>query len=259
MKSDEYDEDEAEVSHTTTSTSDETESTSMSETDSEEQRASWREYKENLKKLFYLFAGSDNHTKKKGVYVAKSELKEFLEIVEIAKYWPVEEVFKSMDTAEVDGRIQLEEFIEYFCDERVNPKASDLKKHIEKQVSWKLLLNAMQLFEKLDKDKSNKLEYGEFQNFGKMLNLNEAETERLWRTIDSDDNGQITIVELFKWFKKRLEKKQMANKKDKGNARDFSRSHSSFFDDEESDTESAQSSTKDNDANDNDANENDED
>ena len=44
-----------------------------------------------------------------------------------------------------------------------------------------------------------------------MLNLNEQETDVLWHVIDSDDNGYITIVELFEWFKQRLEVKQASN------------------------------------------------
>merc|ERR1712228_623780 len=66
----------------------------------------------------------------------------------------------------------------------------------------------------------------EFKTFAQMLYLDENEVEVLWRTIDADNSGQITIVELFEWFISRLEAAK--NKKKKSDSTEFSRSHSTY-------------------------------
>eukprot|EP01083_Nonionella_stella_P225419 801423_1 len=101
------------------------ETESVSSVDSEAQRASCAEYRENLKRLFCLFAGYTRCTTKKGIYMAHNEVKRFLDIVEITKYWSVDQVFKEMNI--VGRKITLNEFIEYFCDYERNPKANDMK------------------------------------------------------------------------------------------------------------------------------------
>eukprot|EP01083_Nonionella_stella_P012130 34436_1 len=207
----------------------EEESESVSSVDSEALRASWAEYRDNLSRLFYLFAGYQRWSKKKGIYMSRNEVKRFLEIVEITKYWSVDQVFEVMDNDIVDRKITLNEFVEYFCDCEMNPKASCLKAHIERQVSWTLLIKALRIFDKLDVDRSGQLEYDEFKQFGIMLKLNGTETEILWKTIDKDESGQITIVELFEWFKERLEAARQSRKpKDESDPGEFSQSHSSF-------------------------------
>ena len=110
---------------------------------------------------------------------------------------------------------------------------NNMKRHVEKQVSWTLLLKASNIFDKVDTNRSGQMEYDEFKQFGMMLHLNEKETETLWHTIDTDNSGQITIVKLFDWFKKRLEAAQSKNKT-KSEPAEFSRSHSSFFSDDDS-------------------------
>ena len=80
-----------------------------------------------------------------------------------------------------------------------------------------------------------------------MLNLNDKETDILWHNIDTNNNGVITIVELFEWFKQRLEAAEaqrnnvVNQKKRKSEPREFSGTHSSFYDDFSTDTESATS------------------
>ena len=51
---------------------------------------------------------------------------------------------------------------------------------------------------------TGKLEYGEFRKFGDIIGLNDEETEILWDTMDTDNNGAIDIIELFEWFRLRL-------------------------------------------------------
>lgn len=217
-------------------------STSTTPMDSEDREASWNEYRHNLRDMFYCFAGrSSNYARKKGLYMSKAEVRRFLEIVHIADYWSVDEVFAAMDSAEVDGKVKVEEFVEYFCDSNVNPKVHDLKEHIEKQSSWKLLLKALQIIDEVDTDKSGTLEYDEFKLFAHKLDLDDKETEVLWNTIDTDNSGQITIFELFDWFKRRLEAHRQ-NVAQQTAPNEFSQSHSSFDHDDSTTTQSAATS-----------------
>ena len=56
----------------------------------------------------------------------------------------------------------------------------------------------------MDADRSGKLEYGEFTQFGTLIGLNEEETELLWNSMDVNNSGSIDITELFEWFRLRL-------------------------------------------------------
>ena len=119
-----------------------------------------------------------------------------------------------------------------------------MKEHIEKQSSWKLLLKALQIINDVDTDKSGTLEYDEFKLFAQRLDLDEKETEVLWNTIDTDNSGQITIFELFDWFKRRLEAhKQQNEPPPQAEPNEFSHSHSSFDRDDSTTTQSAATST----------------
>eukprot|EP01084_Bolivina_argentea_P213199 362171_1 len=166
---------------------------------------SWTEYRENLIKLFYCFAGLEPWSKKRGIYMSQIELKSFLDIIDgFTQYFTVDEVFLKMDSDISDSKITLNEFIEYFCDKQVNPKINDIKKYIQTQISWQILLKTLNIFEQFDINKSKQLEYNQFNQFGQTLNLTAKETELLWHTIDIDNNGQISIIELFQWLKQRI-------------------------------------------------------
>eukprot|EP01084_Bolivina_argentea_P049309 90703_1 len=227
---------------TSTTYSDSSEGSSYSTSssiDSEYERNSWVEYKKKLQRLFHCFAGMS---------MSLDELKRFLDIVEITKYCAVDDVLLQMSINISDNKITLHEFIEYFCDEQRNPKAKGMKKYIEKQVSWQLLLKALNIFDKVDVDHSGQIEYNEFKQFGQMLNLNDKETETLWHAIDTDNSGYISVVDLFEWLKKRLEtaQKKKAQREKQTNTREFSRSHSSFYDDESTTEFASEKSINDN-------------
>eukprot|EP01084_Bolivina_argentea_P309257 534929_1 len=212
--------------------------------DSEVERKSWEIYKGNLRKLFSYFAGYQRWNKQKGVYMSRNEVRRFLDIIELTDYWSADNVFKKMDIDDT-RKVKLDEFIQYFCDQQFNEKAADLKKYIQKQASWQLLLKSMDIFEKVDTNHSGQLNRKEFSKFGEMLNLDEKETDALWKTIDSDKSGQVTIVEMFEWFKKRLE--QAKQRKKHGNNDDSSSqftSHESFTieDDDDDDSQSGSNS-----------------
>merc|ERR1712154_358307 len=140
--------------------------------------------------------------KKKGLYMKKNELQIFLEIVNIEN--PAEEVLKLIDTDIEDGKLTLNEWMDYFVDQSINPSIFELKQHIESQVTWSLLCKVLKIFEMTDKDKTGKLEYGEFREFGDRIGLNEKETELLWKSMDVDNSGSIDVIELFEWFRLRL-------------------------------------------------------
>ena len=110
-----------------------------------------------------------------------------------------------IDSVDVeDGKVTLNEWMDYFTSKEVNPSIFIIKHHIEEQVTWKLLCKALKIFEQIDDDHTGKLEYGEFRKFGDIIGLNDEETESLWYTMDTDNNGAIDIVELFEWFRLKL-------------------------------------------------------
>ena len=202
--------------------------------DHEKEAESWSEYKTILQKLFSYFAGHEQSAEIKGVYMTRNEVKRFLDIIEITRYWNVDKVYKIMHI-KGDGKVTMNEFVAYFVDKDLNKKAEDVKKYIERHVSWGLLKKAMDIFDIVDKDGSGHLDYDEFRVFGKMLNLNEEETKVLWKTIDTNKNEEITIDELFEWFKVRLEAETRKRKLRglSGDPATFSGVHQSFWDSSE--------------------------
>ena len=167
---------------------------------SEEKRI-WKEYRHRLKNIFRIFAGYNASS------MRKKELKRFLEICDIKKYWNNNMIQEDI--------ITMDQFVKYLCNEYINPAARDIKQHIEKQPEWALLLNALRFLEEIDADgnKEGLLKFSDFQKFGVNLALNDLETEILFNKIDKRDTGKITIDEVFEWFKKKLLQKHRGNKK----------------------------------------------
>lgn len=164
---------------------------------------SFKEYKKMMQSVFYTFAGYQPWAKKRGLYLHKNELQTFLDIVNI--YDDVNDVLKLIDSIDVeDGKITLNEWMDYFCSKEVNPSIFQIKHHIESQITWSLLCKALRIFSIVDEDHTGKLEYGEFRKFGSSIGLNEEETEILWNTMDTNNSGSIDIMELFEWFRLRL-------------------------------------------------------
>eukprot|EP01084_Bolivina_argentea_P227988 385145_1 len=160
------------------------------------------EYITLMQASFYCFAGYQPWAKIKHLYMKKKELQIFLDIVNIDD--SVDDVLKLMDIDIEDGKLTVNEWMDYFTNESANSVVFQLKHHIEEQVTWQLLVKALQVFDAVDDDHSNKIEYGEFERFGEAIGLNGEETEVLWNKIDADKSGAIDIVELFTWFKSRL-------------------------------------------------------
>mmetsp|Transcript_44591 Transcript_44591/g.71368 ORF Transcript_44591/g.71368 Transcript_44591/m.71368 type:complete len:293 (-) Transcript_44591:50-928(-) len=171
--------------------------------DDREQDEDWLEYKKMMQLTFYAFAGYQPWAKKIGLYMHQKELQRFLEIVNIDD--PVEEVFKVIDATDVeDGKLTFNEWMDYFTNKEINPGVDEIRDFIEDQTSWALLVKALKIFETMDADHSGKLEYNEFIEFGKLIGLDEEETEVLWNRMDTNQSGAIDIVELFEWFRMRL-------------------------------------------------------
>mmetsp|Transcript_31365 Transcript_31365/g.27582 ORF Transcript_31365/g.27582 Transcript_31365/m.27582 type:complete len:257 (-) Transcript_31365:20-790(-) len=163
----------------------------------------WKEYKQLMQLVFYTFAGYQPWAKVTSLYMHQKELQRFLEIVNIND--PVEDVFKIIDATDVeDGRLTMNEWMDYFTNKDVNEGVFVIKEHIEEQLTWELLTKALKIFQKMDADHSGKLEYGEFRGFGTCIGLNEEETELLWNQMDTNNSGAIDITELFEWFRLRL-------------------------------------------------------
>ena len=156
----------------------------------------WKEYKELMQLTFYTFAGYQPWAKITSLYMHQKELQRFLEIVNIDD--PVEDVFKLIDSTDVeDGRLTMNEWMDYFTNKNVNPGIYKIKEHIEDQITWQLLVKALRIFQKMDSDHSGKLEYGEFRQFGTIIGLNDEETELLWNSLDTNESGSIDITELY--------------------------------------------------------------
>jgi len=152
--------------------------------------------------LYFVFLLDILHLTKKNLYLSKYELQKFCEIVGVST--PIDEIFEAIDTDEIDGQITCDEFVDYFTNPMTNPNCLYLQRHIEKQPGWLLLEKALRIFDLFDEDHSGKLEYKEFETFGKLINLNREEIEQLWDVIDKNKSGTITIDELFEWFRETL-------------------------------------------------------
>eukprot|EP01084_Bolivina_argentea_P142813 250855_1 len=154
----------------------------------------WIEYRHNLKNIFRFFAGWNSS------YMKKKELQNFLDILDIKKFWTMHLL--------QDDIISMDQFIKYLCNEYINNRTRDIKKHIIKQPQYTLLLNALKFLEDIDLDNNNNkkgiLQFNDFKKFGKNLSLNDLETEILFNKIDKNDTGNITIDQVFEWFKKKL-------------------------------------------------------
>eukprot|EP01083_Nonionella_stella_P039415 107190_1 len=162
----------------------------------------WKHYKHMMQLTFYTFAGYQPWAKITGLYMHQKDLEKFLEIVNIDD--PVENVFKLIDTDVTDGRLTMNEWMDYFTNKDINPGIFQIQEHIQDQITWELLVKALTIFEKMDADHSGKLEYGEFRNFGTLIGLNAEETELLWNSMDTNQSGAVDVVELFEWFRMRL-------------------------------------------------------
>ena len=183
-----------------------------------------------------------------------TELENFIEIVHLDDHEEADELLVTAHkVVECLGKAQsawknmrpqlsVNEFVEYFCDENVNPNCERIRQFVEKQSNWLLLQNALKIFDVVDVDKvecthslsavavygvhmvwcnvvcgvvvchcaqSGSIEYDEFTVFCKLIGEEDrGHIEELWRKIDDDGNGQIVIHELFGWYRQRLIKGQ---------------------------------------------------
>lgn len=138
----------------------------------------------------------------------RGDLQKFLEMVGVEL--AVDDVLKQIDTDIADGKITVNEWMDYLTERHVNPDIDDIRQLIESNTT---LCSALRIFGKLDQDHSGKLEYAEFVPFGDCMGLNAEETEVLWHQMDEDDSGAIDIVELLKWFRMRMYKQSQRQMK----------------------------------------------
>jgi len=174
----------------------------MGAANSEQKDVDYDEYTKMMQLAFYTFAGHQPWAKVSGLYMYKKDLSRFLEILNISD--SAEDVFALIDSDVQDGKVTMSEWMDYFTNAEVNPSAPQIRAHIAQQTSWRLLVKSLQIFDRVDADHSGKLEYGEFVRFGRLIGLNESETEMLWHRMDENESGSIDIVELFQWFSARL-------------------------------------------------------
>ena len=118
----------------------------------------FNEYKREMTLVFYTFAGIDQYSKKRQLYMKQNDLQKFLDIVCITT--PVNEMFRAIDTAVIDNTISYNEWMEYFCDNKVNPNCYDIYKHITSTTSWTLLKKSLKLFEILDTNHNGRINWG---------------------------------------------------------------------------------------------------
>lgn len=120
----------------------------------------FNEYKKYMQQIFYNFAGIHHYSKKRSLYIKPQDLQKFLDIVCITT--PVSTMFKQIDTDINDDQITLNEWMEYFCDININPDCYEIYFHITKQITWKLLIKALKMFEILDKNKNQRINWGSY-------------------------------------------------------------------------------------------------
>eukprot|EP01083_Nonionella_stella_P098785 277884_1 len=181
----------------------------------QERKPKEKTYNQWIELLFWTFAGSSTHSKKK-LYMNMEELNRFIDIVNLDSNEDESVVVTAHTVLEVLGKadhqkklMTCNEFCEFFCDQNVNPHCEQIKEFVEKQTNWILLQNALKIFDVVDVDKSGSIEYNEFTVFCKLIGETDpVNIERLWNVIDTDQNGQIVIHELFDWYQQRLVSQQ---------------------------------------------------
>ena len=108
----------------------------------------WKEYKALMNKVFCTFVGCQPSAKfsiislnshiilvmrdRVSGFIYQKDLQRFLMIVNLDT--PVEDVFRLIDSTA---------WMNYFTNPSVNPRAADIKQHIEEQYTWKLLLEVI--------------------------------------------------------------------------------------------------------------------
>ena len=167
------------------------------------EKREWRQYRDNLKRIFIFFAG----------YKAKKmriqEMSRFLEIFGIKQYWNNQLMPEDV--------ITMEDFIKCLCNEWMNDKVKQIKKHIEQQPEWGIILNTTMFLQEIDATGNGDgiLEFDDFQKFAVNIGLDTSETEILFDVIDEKRNGKIKISGVFKWYKKKFEERNKAKKMEK--------------------------------------------
>lgn len=173
-----------------------------------------KEYKKSMSQIFYLFAGMEFYSmknkSKKQLWMSKNDLETFINIVNIIKP-NINYIFSQMDI-ENDNRIDHNEFVNYFCDINTNPYCFKIQRQIENEYNWKLLKKALKIFELFDKNHDGRLTYDEFLLFTSSIGLDnnvndiklKVESDKLWKDLDTDNSNDITIKELFEWFRFRF-------------------------------------------------------
>ena len=164
---------------------------------------SWRRYEAQHSMVFHAFAGYVPWTQEVGVHIPLDEMRRFLEIVGIE--CDAEEVMECMDADIEDGRLSLDEWMDYFTNSSCNPRCAEIKEHIEGQMTWKLLVQAL---EGVNVHRSDELKYSQFAALGPCIGLNEREMGILWKIIDENDSGAIDVTKVLEWLRVRVHRQR---------------------------------------------------
>ncbi|ETO24396.1 hypothetical protein RFI_12761 [Reticulomyxa filosa] len=187
-------------------------------------------FRETIEQAFWAFTGYSDY-KRTNMYLRKFEVSKFLELCNITEPSP-DIIFREMDSEIVDNQISFSEFVSYFCDPNVNPKCQNLQKYMEEQVNFQILRKALKIFEMCnclnrnstttsiqpssgnskqppnaqnDSEFTGRITFGQFQTYAKdSLLLSVEQTKQVWHEMDSDNSGDIRIVEVFEWLQKKI-------------------------------------------------------
>ena len=114
-------------------------------------------YKQWIELVFWTFAGSTQNSDG-NLYMTMQELQNFINIVHLQDEVTTDKVIQCLGKTQSGWlnalpQLAVNEFVEYFCDEHVNPQCHRIQDAIEGESNWLLLQNALKIFDVVDVDK----------------------------------------------------------------------------------------------------------
>lgn len=141
-----------------------TDNESDSDVSLQNDEAPTKTYKQWMELVFWTFAGSSQHNDG-NLYMTLPELQNFIEIVHLDhdehgedSVVTADRVLQCLDKTQsgwlnAQPQLAVHEFVEFFCDEQVNPQCHRIRDIVEEQSNWLLLQNALKIFDVVDVDK----------------------------------------------------------------------------------------------------------
>ena len=84
---------------------------------------------------------------------------------------------------------------------KINSDCKKLLEFLKKQDSWHILIESLEIFDTIDLDSIGRLNRQDFEIYCKLLNRNKIEANRIYNKMDIDNDGYLTIIDIFYYVK----------------------------------------------------------